>query len=208
MAFFDDSSLNSYLNVGNLQIVFRGKQCAGSPGASFPFIYQSTQATNGPSSPLKDEFACTAFAYYNAPTSGDPTNKATLDSYTQQFATDFTNWRKLTFDLVFAGVAVVLQSGLLDTTTFVYGDKGEMPTTRIKTFPFNNTFQELGAYDYTNDCLNTTDTMVPNFDCKPYICVYGPPGACVNGHLQLTRKGIALMDGRLVEKYFSQDTFQ
>lgn len=179
-------------NVGTAVVVFNGKQCAGNPGDTFPAQYVSDQKIG--TGDLTETFKDTALAYYNAPTSGDPTNKSNLDTLAQQFATDWAAWRQTQFDEVLAGVAAIQPTGLAD----IEWDLGpDHCSTRFSSSPHNFHVQELGHADNQYDCTLTA---------TPCIYYWGPPGQCVNGHLQLTRWKECLEDGRIIQRYVSTDT--
>jgi hypothetical protein len=216
MGFLDSNNPANQINVGKLSIYYLSKQCSGQPSNVIPSGYLSTQSIpNGPTSSAMpptiqtETFKDTALAYYDVTTSTF-TNKTVLDNLTMQVATDFFAWRSQSFDICFDGVVPIAPNALIYDSIFSYS-LGECKT-RVIAYPLNFDIQELGHYDYADDCLNSTDTGMPNFDGSPYIEMYAPPGGCTStgvtgssSELYLTRWGIILVDGRLSRKYMSTD---
>jgi hypothetical protein len=199
----------SYLNINKIALYFQSKQCSGMP--SFPSMipgwYLSTQtipSTISGGGSLTETFKDTCLAYFNSGGT-TPTNQTTLDALATQFTLDWSNWKRATFDYVFNGVCNFLQNPLVDTYEWNYQD--DKCDTRCYSYPLNTQIQELGHFDYGNDCLTLKDTGLPNFDGKPYIYLYGPPGICVNNCLQLAKWGLILTDGRLSEIFLNLDSF-
>ncbi len=213
--FFIDGASQNYLDINKISIYFRTKHCSGPPESTIPSTYISTSTLNS-TGHLEETFHETCLAYFT-PGSADPSNKTTLDALTTRFKTDYTNWRRITFDYVFDGICAIIPSPLVDTYEFNYISTKEPCSTRIYTYPFNYNIQELGHFDYQGDCANSGDTGLLNWDQGPWISYYGPPGMCVSatstatataqgcGSLQLARFGFMEQDGRLVHKFFQYD---
>jgi hypothetical protein len=202
--FFDDSNFGAFMDINAISIWFLSKQCAGSPGDSYPNGYLSTSTANTFQGSFNETLKDTALAYFN-PTGGEPTNKSTLDNLTNKFATDYTNWRKLQFDYSFAGICRIAPSALVDEYEFSYGDFNNPCSTRIASFPYNEAIQELGHYDYQNDC-----TMIGGdlnyLDAKPWIYLFGPPAMCATatgGGLDISLYKFMEQDGRVFREYVS-----
>lgn len=214
--FFVESSSASYLDINKISIFFRSKHCSGQPSETIPSGYLSTSPVNNNQTGFTETLKDTCLAYF-IPGSADPSNKANLDALTLRFKTDYTNWRKITFDYVFAGICAIAQSPIVDTYEFNYSSINSPCSTRIYTYPLNYDIQELGHFDYSLDCVNAGDTNLLNWDQAPWICYYGPPGMCVTatstatataqgcGNLQLARFGFMEQDGRLVHRFFQYD---
>ena len=208
LGFFVDTNPAALCNIGNVAIYYTSKYCAGTPDQSIPGGYLSTQVTPTGNGSLTETIKTTCLSYWNPANQTDPTNKTTLDTLTQQFTKDYTNWKKVTFDYVFAGVVNLAPSGLVDVIEFDYLSIEKGCMTRFYSYPLNYTIKNLAHFDYAGDCQNSTDTGQLNWDGKPWIYLYGPPAQCNSGSLQLTRWGLGFMDGRLTEKYISTDTLQ
>lgn len=175
-------------------LTFQGKQCAGNPGDAFPDFYISIAGPD-PDIPPALAFRDTACGYFDAPTSGDPTNVSNLDALTAQFATDFLSWIGFTGDTTYLGVVAVAPLPVLDEVIIDYFDEGVCKT-RVLSPPVIGFPRELGHYDPSGDCTLTA---------TPCTYFYGPPGQCVNGTLQLTRYQLCLQDGRLAVSFVSTD---
>jgi hypothetical protein len=204
--FLNTSNPAAYCNIGSVAIFYTSKYCAGTPNQNIPNGYLSTYQLQNTSGNLTETIKTTCLSYWNPAAPATPTNQTTLDTLTQQFATDYTNWKKVTFDYVFVGIAAVVPNALVDVMEFDYLSVKKGNFTRIYSYPINWTVQILAHYDYSNDCPNSTDTGQPNWDQQPYLALYGPPGMCSGNSLQLTRYGLIFADGRLSEKYLSTDT--
>ena len=202
--FIDDSNPAAYLNIGKISILFNSKQCSGAPGDSFPDNYLSTSSVGSVQSDINETLRSTCLAYFN-PLNSSPSNQAALDGLTSQFEQDYTNWRKVHFSYVFAGIINFAQSALVDCYEFSYSSTRETCSTRIYTYPLDWRVHELGHYDYDGDCENLTDTGKPNFNGLPCQYFYGPPSKCVGSTLQLTRYCLMLVDGRLLSTFVSND---
>jgi hypothetical protein len=205
MGFLDTSNPASYCNIGNISICFYTKYCYGQPSQSIPSQYVSTYQITASSGSLTEVIKSTCLAYYNPASTASPLNKTTLDTLTNQFGLDYSNWKKVTFDYVFAGICNLAASGLNDVIEFDYLSEKKGCFTRVYSYPLNYTIKNLGHFDYSGDCVNSIDTGLLNWDAQPYRSVYGPPSICSGGQLQLTRYGIIFMDGRLQQKYISTD---
>jgi hypothetical protein len=81
----------------------------------------------------------------NAEDPTTPTNQASLDALTMQFATDFLNWYVLQFDYCFAGTVAVQPNGFIDEIEFDM--TGDVALTRIRTGPLNGWPTNLGHDD-------------------------------------------------------------
>lgn len=213
--FLNDSNPAAYINIGKVAIVYNSKYCSGLPSDSIPSSYLSTFSISASSGGLTETIKDTCLAYYLVASPSDATNKSTLDSLTQIFAQDYISWKKVTFDITFAGILNLAMSGLYDVVEMDYLSERDICKTRCYSYPLNWTVQNLGHFDYKNDCMNSTDTGDLNWDAQPYRALYGPPGMCATGAsggsasgsgLQLTRWGIIFTDGRLQQKYLSTDT--
>lgn len=209
MGFLVDNNPAAYINIGSIAIVYYSKYCSGNPSdMTIPPYYVSTYALTASSGGLTETLKSTCLAYYLVASPSDPTNKTTLDSLTMQFAQDYTNWKKVTYDYTFAGVCALAPCALNDVIEIDYLSERDLCKTRAYSYPLNWTINNLAHFDYSNDCMNSTDTGKLNWDAQPYRAVYGPPAQCVGGNLQLTRWGISFTDGRLNKKYISTDTIQ
>jgi hypothetical protein len=212
MGFLVDNNPAAYINIGKIAIVYNSKYCSGLPSDTIPSSYLSTFSISASSGALTYTIKSTCLAYYDVASPSDATNKSTLDQLTQQFAQDYISWKKVTFDYMFAGIINPVMSGLYDVVEFDYLSERDLCRTRAYSYPLNWTVQNLGHFDYKNDCVNSIDTGDLNWDAQPFRALYGPPGMCSTaasaasgGGLQLTRWGIIFTDGRLQQKYLSTD---
>jgi hypothetical protein len=206
MGFLVTNNPAAYVNIGNIAICYYSKYCAGLPSSTIPNNYISTYNISASSGSLTEVIKSTCLAYYNPTSPSDPTNKSTLDQLTTQFGTDYSNFKKATFDFTLAGIAAIAPNALTDVIEWKYISENKACYTRAYSYPLNWTVVNLAHYDYTNDCTNSTDTGQPNWDGQPYRYYYGPPGQCSGSQLQLTRYGLLFADGRLTSKFISTDS--
>lgn len=195
----------SFCNIGKIALYFPSKYCYGLPSATIPAGYLSTQTISASSGSLTETIKTNCLSYWNPATPATPTNQTTLDQLTQTFTTDYSNWRKVYYDFVFAGICNLAPSALNDVVEFKYLSENKACYTRAYSYPFNWSVQNLGHFDVTNDCMNSIDTGTLNWDQQPYRSYYGPPGQCSGSQLQLTRYGLIFADGRLQSKFLSTD---
>jgi hypothetical protein len=207
MPFLNDSNADNYINIGKVSLYFNSKQCSGNPDDSpaIPNFYLSTSSINGSQGSLNETIQDTALAYFNSMESM-PLNQAVLDLLTGQFELDYSNWKKIHFDFSFAGVLNLKASGLVDTLEIDYSFK-DLCKSRFYSYSLDYRVENLGHYDYGNDCQCTNDDLpVPNWDEGPYIAYYAPPLlGSGSTNLQLARWGLMLTDGRLMTKFISFD---
>ena len=208
--FLTNPSPAAYTNISKISICYYTKYCSGQPNQTIPSSYLSTyQLTIGGNNlggSLNETIKTTCLAYYDVANPANPMNQATLDSLTQQFATDYTNFKQFTFDMNLAGVCQIAPNALTDVIEWKYLSEKHANYTRLYSYPLNFMIFNLAHYDYQGDCANSIDTGLPNWDGQPYRYYWGPPGMCSGSSLQLTRYGLLFSDVRLTSKYISTDT--
>jgi len=185
------------VSISQVQLVYPSRQCRGNPGDAMPPFYESDsgQVSEGKSYLSFRDTAAATFDTISSPTV--PTNKATLDALTEQFAEDFLIWMTFTGDQTLGGICDVTPCGLYDEIVWDYWPG--VARTRLSTPPVPETGRELGHWDgaAVSSCTQSA---------TPCLLYYGPPAKCSSdGHLQLTRYRLCLQDGRLFSIFVSTD---
>lgn len=194
---FDPQPPASAANIGTVEVVFQSRQCAGNPGDSFPAYYTS-KVTVGDGDAV-ETFKSTVLAYYNAPTSGDPTNKSVLDALAAQIAADWMSWKQASFDQSLVGVAAIDPTGLADVE---WDLSSTGVRTRLTSAPPGSGARELGHFDWTDDASCGT-----SWTANPCAIMYGPMTTQSGGSFAVPKYRVCLIDGRITSEFIGYDTF-
>jgi len=193
---------------------FPGRRCSGAVSGTVPDYYVKTITTSAagvtaagfPSTKTFHEYALALFTVGG----GTPTNQTALDALALRTTKDYYNWLGRSFDRLYSGVLNVDPVGYYEAVAIDYtlDEKGEPAvTTRISTSAYNDKPEELMHHDPANSaCTDANNGGVP-VGGEPCVLYYGPPASCVSNHVTLTRYRACVIDGRLVARYVSTDTF-
>jgi hypothetical protein len=215
---FNPEQYRTQLDIAKIAIWTRNKNCANNPelpdqvtldpGDGTLWTSPAAGATGGPAGAYTETFKDTALAYVKFDPFGEPsiTNGYTLQALADQIYKDYTAWRQLSFDEVFAGVIAAMPNGIIDETIIDYNALEIL--TRVLSFPLTTAVQEFGHFDYQRDCSGTA------LPCHYY---YGPPALCCTTTatqsgpsgsalvtatiMYLCQYKLCLEDGRLVERF-------
>jgi hypothetical protein len=201
--------------TAKFQVRFRTRRCDGNSSDSVPLYWLETinladiLPSYLPTGIVgKGLFVCKddALALMNVgnPT---PTNSTALHALAVQIATDFINWRSVSYDITFNGTIASPPNGLTDMMEWTL--LAECVSTRQITQPLNGEPEEFNHNDGPNNagCKDTPGTLyVEKTPCVDVFIPLWQGTISTPSPLGAYRSRVCLEDGRLIEFYETEDS--